>query len=370
MIDTLRRGMRSSIRIACALAALSSIPRAAAGTSGGAGGDLHWRSPEPPGATADTPPATPADSALPARPDARFRLAWVRGSGADACPDAPRIARDVSTRLGHDPFSPDADRSIEAVVARELGMLVIRIFVRGPAGQPAGDREISTAAPDCEALADAAALAIALVIDPAARMAPAATLPPPPEPTIPPPPVPSPGLRPRSRSWSEAPGVGARGLMARGALPGAALGAALAIDGPSPGRIAWSAGAMFLPETALASGEIGFGLTSGWLGACVDPARRDRLVLTACAHAHLGVVHAFVLDTTAVEPGEPGDLLWAAGEVALRVRLAIAGSFSLETGAQGLVPLVRHRFTLGPREVFRQDPVIAAVFVGLGLRFR
>ena len=49
---------------------------------------------------------------------ATVRLAWVRGSDADACPDGAWLRREVARRLRRDPFDDDGPRSIEAVVER------------------------------------------------------------------------------------------------------------------------------------------------------------------------------------------------------------------------------------------------------------
>lgn len=49
-----------------------------------------------------------------AQPVGRFRLAWVRDEGAGRCPDGPAIAREVTRRLGRDPFVAADAPSIEA----------------------------------------------------------------------------------------------------------------------------------------------------------------------------------------------------------------------------------------------------------------
>ncbi|MEO7094648.1 MAG: hypothetical protein ABI175_15430, partial [Polyangiales bacterium] len=100
------------------------------------------------------------------------RLSWVRAQGAEGCIDRDTLARDVSARLGRDAFAGAPQRSIEGIVAREGKRWVARLYVRDPAGVLVGDREIASDAADYSALGGAVTLAVALVIDPEAALAP------------------------------------------------------------------------------------------------------------------------------------------------------------------------------------------------------
>jgi hypothetical protein len=49
------------------------------------------------------------------------RLTYVRGPGAEKCPDEAELRRAVAERLGYDPFFPAANRTIVAEITRTQG---------------------------------------------------------------------------------------------------------------------------------------------------------------------------------------------------------------------------------------------------------
>jgi hypothetical protein len=52
------------------------------------------------------------------------RLVYVRGDGADACPDEASLKHAVATRLGYDPFRPFVPITLFVEVHREAGQFV------------------------------------------------------------------------------------------------------------------------------------------------------------------------------------------------------------------------------------------------------
>ena len=127
------------------------------------------------------------------------RLSWVRGSSATDCPDASTVETDTVRRLGHNPFAQQPMSFIEAVVTREVESYRVTILMRDAQGKLLGSRVLTSGASDCRPLATAAALTIAILIDPdvVARSSEEA---PPPAPAGPPPALPStePGSTPSS----------------------------------------------------------------------------------------------------------------------------------------------------------------------------
>ncbi len=194
--------------------------------------------------------------------DPTFRLVYARE--ALACPEQAALERSVAERLGRDPFSPSAERTVSVRMSRDGASLVAQIRVLEPNGAAAGQRQIVSSSEDCAELAAATALAVAIAIDPLVITRPAPDPTPPPRveialepfpaPMLPPPPVvlepaaepPSPE-RERGRFY-----VGGGGALSIADLPTAApagmvdaywtagrleLGARMTVTGGGAGRL-------------------------------------------------------------------------------------------------------------------------------------
>ncbi|MBS2020036.1 MAG: hypothetical protein JST00_44655 [Deltaproteobacteria bacterium] len=94
------------------------------------------------------------------------RLVYVRGEGADACPEEAEMRRAVAARLGYDPFRPIATTTLTAEVKREKGVYRGRVRLVDDAGVERGARDLESRANDCHDLTTAMALSMSIAIDP------------------------------------------------------------------------------------------------------------------------------------------------------------------------------------------------------------
>ena len=104
-----------------------------------------------------------------ARPASAFpstRLVYVRGPGAEQCPDQAVVRKAVSTRLGYDPFFPNSDKTIIARVLRQADHLTAQVELIDEHQAQVGLREFSAELDHCDDLIRAVALSISIAIDP------------------------------------------------------------------------------------------------------------------------------------------------------------------------------------------------------------
>jgi hypothetical protein len=349
----------------------------------------------------------PILAAVRADPGDRLRLSWVRDEGAESCAVEEDMARGVRARLGHDPFDSGAERTVEGLVRRAGERWIVRLQVRDRAGRVLGTRQIESNAPDCTSIESAAALAIALVIDPQAALR-LVTSPPPaasasvshgapaasassavPVASAAPtgsaasiwpaasasgsafaePPRSPPAAPDQGRTEAAEPGprtsrasASVRAALLAGLLPRVAPGVAWSAGWRVVEPISVSAGVLWLPERRTEDGNAGFGLTAGWVGAC-GTHRAGPFEPFGCAHLGLGAVHAVVHRG---EPVFPGDRAWSALGAQLGARLAVAGPVSIEGLGEAIVPLVRHRFRIAGQAdpVFQQSAVAFGAQLG------
>jgi hypothetical protein len=113
----------------------------------------------------------------PARAAESMRLTYVRGLGADLCPDERALRLAVAVRLGYDPFVAWAPKTVHAEVARAGSKLRARVYLADGDGRARGSRDLSAPLDDCDKLLAAVALAISIAVDPMNVGAPSAGLP-------------------------------------------------------------------------------------------------------------------------------------------------------------------------------------------------
>jgi hypothetical protein len=337
-----------------------------------------------------------------------FRLSWVRGEGAGACPNEAALAADVAARLGRDPFGEDPQRTLHAHVWSDGQAWHVRIQVRDAFGDEIGRRELENKSEDCAGVFSATALALALTIDPeaaivvaespatavaaapmsasmsteAARDASAPTPPPaekaprPDASALEVPPEPSDrehadaddrslgALSPRT---SGAVSASARGALALELLPAPSPGVEVFIDWHDASRFGAAIGMGYFRavEADAAAGSYRFGLTELALDALYDVVRHDPWSIVVRLGVRGGALRAVVLDPV---PTDPGDHAFVAAAAGLQVLLGVAGPLVAEVGATGIAPLLRRRFLAeGISEpAFAQPAVGAIVYGGLG----
>jgi hypothetical protein len=318
------------------------------------------------------------------------RLAWVRGEGADACPDELAITQSVKRRLGPDAIREDAPTRVEGWIERRAEWSV-RLMIRDAGGNPLGQRELSSTDETCGAIAEAAILAIALTIDPTAPLtttpeAPGPEAPPPdaeaadrnvpvellPEPARiaveqPYPPLVRPAALPplMSAPVRDMARIGAHAVAAMGMLPGVAFGVDVAARIEVTERLWVGLGMGFLPEVELDT-RFSFGLSWGTLSGCYDVLPFSRGGLTLCSHLHGGAVHGVVHELLPVDPGQQP---WVAFGVAPELRLYLPWRLHAKLSAEGGLALLRTRFVLrdSGEEIFTQEVGHGLFRAGLGV---
>src|SRR5262249_60144604 len=116
-------------------------------------------------AVARTAPAGPAGEP-PAHGRVAARLLYVRGAGAEHCPEPAALRAAVAERLGYEPFADDAKIVVSATLSGDGRTMRARIELRDASGEVAGSREITSRENDCAELAASAALATSIAVDP------------------------------------------------------------------------------------------------------------------------------------------------------------------------------------------------------------
>lgn len=293
---------------------------------------------------------------------ATVRLAWVRGTEADACPDGTWLRDEVTRRLRRDPFDDDGPRSIEAVVEHVGPGWRAVLRVRDREGTLLGERTLTRDGDRCESIVEASALAIALAVDPDAVIEETPRAPAPRAPTrrprrsAPPPPPPS---RPVS--------FGVQGGAVAGLTPSVApaFGFGVAVE-LSP---LWSLRGHVDLAPTLASDDprFAFGFTRAAALGCVDPARGASLRLSLCAGASGAVTHAAARDVFALEAG---DRLWLGATAAARIQWSPSPRWYVGLRADASVAALRatYRFNPDASEIYAQPLLSGGGALELGLR--
>jgi len=345
-------------------------------------------------------------------PVSGVRLSFVRTDSAAECIALPTLEREISRRMGHDPFEGNARQWIEGTVARQSDYFEVQLFERDREGNTLGSRRLREQAGDCHQLDDAIVLAIALLIDPTARLAPpsagvgeagfvpsalsaapsasAVAMPAPPVRNAPPQGNGAMGFGPEPMGLSRAdvtpkkganrvgaPFVAADALVVYGIVPGVALGAELLtrVQLDSNERYALKLSAVFVPEKVQNDGnnELGYSLTSMQAGACFA-SRATSLLGFGCVEASLGAVHTVVHSP---EPFKPDDRLWAALRLEAGVGVQVSGPVWIDLRVfDWIAPrlwdfnVVSNPGATAQKEtVFRQKPLMPGAALGLGLHF-
>ncbi len=323
-------------------------------------------------AAAEAPAKAGASTELPiVQPG--VRLSWVRGPSAVGCPDASTIETDTVRRLGHNPFAGQPTSFIEALVTREMESYRVTILMRDAQGKLLGSRVLTSGASDCQTLATAAALTIAILIDPDAVARSSAEAPPKP-PAGPPPALPS-----TDKAAADPPAGGragratAMGIAGRGLLPRTALGAGLALtlDVGRYGAVGTIVGLFPDQRSRISGGDFGFGLSSAQFLGCF--ARSNPMIRwEVCAGGMVSALHVVVYAAVPEDPGEK----WAVGVTAMaRSIIKLVGPAVLEVSLSATDVWPRRTFVVAGRPpgadtVFTQGAVALAASIGVGVGWR
>lgn len=326
-------------------------------------------------------------------------VSWVRLAGAEGrCPSASRFRAEISRRLGRELVTTGKAASIEAVVQGQPGAWSATIRTELCDGAPPTVRELSDDRQSCDGIVAGAAVHILLATDPEAGLAPpTAEAPRPPQaPEAPrPPPLPS---RPRAAERAPEPpfpwpaeakttpptaegpppprlSVAWRGFASVGIVPSPGFGVALSGEWSILPRWTLETGALWLPEQHATQRTFAFGLTAGWLGACLEMVRSRSVAFGLCGRAVAGAIYAVIYGDDAVPPTilptDVGSRAWLSLGAGTRLGFRVIGPLRLETGIDLFVPVTRYDFQLegGRPTGLEQAAVAAAAFGGVGLTF-
>ncbi len=309
------------------------------------------------------------------------RLTYVRGPGAQACPDEATLRRAVADRLGYDPFFPTANRTIVAQIQRGPRGYAAELKILDDAGVSLGERALPTTTSDCGEVVKSLALAISIAIDDLETAAPPAeppkeparTEPPPPdgEATPPAPPAPATLTPDKTATPQESPRalgvaleVDGLGIAASAPAPTAGLGvgASLLWDFWSFGV----AGRLELPasDAIPGGGRIETARALGLVSACAAlPGERWRPF--ACA---LGALGSFRATTREVSAPRAASALFAGAGARVGASVLLFGPLYAFGAVSALGSFTPHRTYMNGAVVFTAPTVSLDVGAGLGVQ--
>ncbi|MGC4086789.1 MAG: hypothetical protein QM756_02610 [Polyangiaceae bacterium] len=311
----------------------------------------------------------------------RASLAFARNAGAESCVDQTHLKGLVAARLGREPFDDQAPLRIEGVVSRVNQRFVLDLRTLDGSGSVLGQRHLESESADCAELGEAAALAIALSIDPNAPLtapAPAAAVGSASEPVVATSPVAiaCPPLPPQLVCRKPAPSVvvaeptmhrvsfSVRAPLALELVPGFAAG--VGVSGRVTGeRVALTLGASWFREALADDERFSIGLSLVQVGGCLRAWSFPKGMLALCAELQAGSQHAVVRQ---LSPLEPGDHLFVATAIGPQVWLDLTRQLQLELGVSADIPLWRPEFVLRStgQRIFESPSVIPLGFLGFG----
>ncbi len=297
------------------------------------------------------------------------RLVYLRGQGAESCPDDVAMRDAVAARLGYDPFTPFALDTLFTEIDKEGSGFVARVKLVGNDGAVRGARTLGTTGA-CSELTTTLALTISLAIDPMAfaRKGPPEGLPPserpvdtttpPTDETSPPPPdeTPPPPPAPRERVRF---GGGAGVVGAAGAEPGPGLGFFVFADARYGAFGGVLEGRADLPSSADAGGAR---VSSSLLALSLLPCAYSGFVF-ACARGALGRLSAEGLDVT--QPGT-SSALWAAAGARIGGDFPLGAVLRVRLHVGTDAVLTRYDLRIGGFPVFRTAPLAGDLGLALG----
>jgi len=307
------------------------------------------------------------------------RLVYLRGKGAESCPDENAIKQAVEARLGYDPFIPNATAVMIAEITREAGAYKARIKLVDENNIVRGTRELTHNGDKCADMIDTMALTMSIAIDPdsltgpkpkpiakeedAKKPEPAATTPEPSppaptardEPAPPPKPPPSSPTLPSDRLAID---VGGGPLGFLGAGPAANVGAA------AFARARWRRASIALEgrfdvpaRRDLAGASVETAIAWGTVAPCGHASWAF-----ACALLSVGSIRAA---SFGIREPRTDSALHAATGVRLGVELPVGAALRVFANATGLVTVTPQVIQLDGRDAYELPRLSAGLSAGV-----
>jgi hypothetical protein len=302
-----------------------------------------------PAAGAGAPPQV----IVPAPPDEDLPIA-ISWTAPDECPGVDALKAEIRRVAGKVP--PPAEplsANVTVSAAAGSGWLLTLSTKTGARG---GERRL--AGSDCAELMRAAALVLALMINPEASFVV--------EPPAPPPPPPPPPPEPRRRFVA-----GADVLAGTGALPRFAGGFGLRFAVSAAALSAELRGSIWMSRSTTSTSDPTsggtFDLIDGAIAGCARAAFDETFSPGACAGVSLVRLHGVGYGV-----GYPGDAVawWTAALGEVNVRARVSSRNAVRLAAQVVVPLGRPSFAIaGVGHVFEPAPIWLRGTLGWELHF-
>ena len=299
-------------------------------------------------------------------------LVRIEYSAPDECPSAEEFSGRVKQRVSKARFAEEGElaRTFRVRVASREDKSVARVEFVDADGEKASR---TIAAPTCDEVVNAIALATALAMDARAGEEPPETVPVAPPPAVAPEPeapVAPTTVKPRppGARWD----AGAGFDLLSGFAP--SLSAGLHVFAEYTPSF-WSARATAMHadsgKVAVDGGRIRFRFWGGRVEGC--PLRFESAPFTAapCAGFELGALHGEGLPGRGIAEPKDTTELWLAGLVVGRVGYALDDFLLLELAGDVRFPLTRHEFVLErPDRSVHEVPAVAfGASIGVGFRF-
>lgn len=313
----------------------------------------------------------------------------TRDTGAEDCPSSEQLLLRVQAlRRGSSPSVSEGRGELRMNVAMThsaAGYAATLVT----SGAIAGERQIADANPTCDSVAEAVAVAIAIVLDeratqesvpaaplpiaaaPAPPVAPLVSVPPAATPT---PEVPAKAAPPRPAKsdllWEPQVAIG----LSSGVLQKAALSATLALN-LWPNRwlsLGVGAAALLPSQAEYRSATVDLSLNYGWAKACALPwGRREAWGLRLCAGPLLGLLRGEGRDGFSARASSPSALAWSAVMAGLTAHGPLSARLGFLLDAAVLVPTRRVGYAVEVQDktemAFRIPPL--GVLLSAGLRW-
>jgi hypothetical protein len=328
--------------------------------------------------------------AAPSRADpGRASLVVTRDDGSRECSDSAALSRRVEVIAGKSLFSSNENEPRDTWVQVEFVRQISGFrAVISAHGSRQGTRALDDVGPDCGSLAEAVAVTLAILLDPAtaqnesiqasslAGVSVAENLfsEPPPLPSPISPPAKAPVDAPRDSPKTET--ERARRVFGVEAGAGAALGVldglALFVEGGGRARLGEvfvlgaGAGYVLPDELQFAEGSVGMSLTYGYVRACANVLPKRRVIVEACLEPMLGALRG---EGRGYETNEVEWVFWSAAAALFQSYGPISDEVFWSLRARVLAPLAQRGFSVEQQNsaepAFELSPVGVTLSAGI-----